>query len=57
MTDMDKTRETAQTRAPCCSGPSRCKPESARTILDRRYAKSEITKEQYEAMKRDLEAS
>ena len=31
-------------------------PESARDILDKRYARGEITKEQYEAMKRDLTA-
>jgi putative membrane protein len=29
--------------------------ESARSILDRRYASGEITKEQYEEMKRTLE--
>ncbi len=29
-------------------------PESARDILDKRYARGEITKEQYEAMKRDI---
>ncbi len=28
--------------------------ESARDILDKRYARGEITKEQYEAMKRDI---
>lgn len=28
--------------------------ESARDILDKRYARGEITKDQYEAMKRDL---
>lgn len=31
-------------------------PESARDILDKRYARGEISKEQYEAMKRDLTA-
>ena len=57
MIQADKTRETAQTPAsPCCSWASHCGPEPARAILDRRYAKGEITKEQYEAMKRDLEA-
>lgn len=30
--------------------------ESARDILDKRYARGEITKDQYEAMKRDLAA-
>ncbi len=29
-------------------------PESARDILDRRYARGELTKDQYEQMKRDL---
>ena len=28
--------------------------DSARDILDRRYARGELTKEQYEQMKRDL---
>ncbi len=28
--------------------------ESARDILDRRYARGELTKDQYEQMKRDL---
>lgn len=30
--------------------------ESARDILDKRYVRGEITKDQYEAMKRDLAA-
>jgi putative membrane protein len=30
-------------------------PQSAREILDARYAKGEISKEQYEQMRRDLE--
>jgi Spy/CpxP family protein refolding chaperone len=30
--------------------------ETARQILDRRYANSELTKEQYDQMKRDIEA-
>ncbi|MEI2734405.1 MAG: SHOCT domain-containing protein [Rhodoblastus sp.] len=30
--------------------------ESARDILDKRYARGEITKDQYEAMKRDIGA-
>ena len=29
--------------------------QSARDILDRRYARGEITREQYEAMRKDLE--
>jgi len=58
MTDADKTRESAPARsAPCCCPPSCCAPEPARAVLDRRYAKGELTKEQYEAMKRDLEQS
>ncbi|MCC0005490.1 MAG: SHOCT domain-containing protein [Methylobacteriaceae bacterium] len=36
--------------------PQQPAPESARDILDKRYARGEITKEQYEAMKRDLTA-
>jgi len=56
MTEADKAREAAPTRAaPCCCGPSRCSPEPARAVLDRRYAEGELTKERYEAMKRDLE--
>ena len=56
MTGSDKTRETAPARAaPCCCSPMRCGPEPARDVLDRRYAEGELTKEQYEAMKRDLE--
>jgi len=31
--------------------------ETPREILDRRYANGEITKEQYEQMKRDIESS
>ncbi len=34
--------------------PQQPEPESARDILDKRYARGEITKDQYEAMKRDL---
>ncbi len=30
------------------------RPETARDILERRYANGEITKEQFEQMKRDL---
>ncbi|HMN73222.1 MAG TPA: SHOCT domain-containing protein [Rhodoblastus sp.] len=36
--------------------PQAAAPESARDILDKRYARGEITKDQYEAMKRDLSA-
>lgn len=39
-------------------GPERQPPgerESPREILDRRYAEGEITREEYEAMKRDLD--
>lgn len=59
MTEADKTpRETAPERsAPCRCSPSCCAPEPARAVLDRRYAEGELTKEQYEAMKRDLEQS
>jgi len=56
MTKSDETPETAHARAaPCCCRPSRCAPEPARTVLDRRYAEGELTREHYEAMKRDLE--
>ena len=56
MSDAAKTRETAQARtAPCRCPPSCCGPEPARAVLDRRYAAGELTQEQYEAMKRDLE--
>jgi len=41
----------------CCCGPSGCVSESARDILDRRYASGEITKEQYEQMRHDLEGT
>jgi uncharacterized membrane protein len=35
----------------------RCGSESARYILDRRFASGELTKEQYEEMRRQLERS
>ena len=57
MTEADKNRETAQARAACCCVPSCRAPETARAILDRRYAAGELGKEQYEAMRRDLEQS
>jgi hypothetical protein len=44
-------------RATCCCGPMRCGSESARDILDRRFASGELTKEQYEEMRRQLERS
>jgi len=34
---------------------TKARDESAREILDRRYARGELTKEQYEEMKRTLE--
>ncbi|MDA8256852.1 MAG: SHOCT domain-containing protein [Betaproteobacteria bacterium] len=42
---------------PFCWGSRRDEPtrETPRQILDRRYASGEITKEQYEEMKRNLE--
>ncbi len=42
---------------PFCGGSRRDEPqrETPRQILDRRYAGGEITKEQYEEMKRNLE--
>jgi putative membrane protein len=36
-------------------GDARPSPESALDILKRRYARGEISREQYEAMKKDLE--
>jgi hypothetical protein len=33
-----------------------CAPEDARAVLDRRYANGEITKEQYEEVRRDIES-
>lgn len=44
-------------RAGCCCGPMRCGSESARDILDRRFASGELTKEQYEEIKGQLEKS
>jgi uncharacterized membrane protein len=38
----------------CCSGSSRKCGRSAREVLDRRYAGGEITREQYEDMKKHL---
>jgi len=42
---------------PFCWGSRRDEPtrETPRQILDRRYASGELTKEQYEEMKRNLE--
>lgn len=42
-------------RAGCICAPMRCWKESARDILDRRLANGELTKEQYEEIKRDIE--
>jgi hypothetical protein len=44
-------------RVGCCCGPMRCGSESAREILDRRFAGGELTKEQYEEIRRGLEKS
>lgn len=44
-------------RAGCCCAPMRCGSESARDILDRRFAKGELTKEQYDDIKRQIEQS
>ena len=38
----------------CCGGSSRKRGASAYEILDRRYATGEITREQYETMKKVL---
>lgn len=41
---------------PGCGGRrTRDREESAREILDRRYARGELTREQYQQMKKDLE--
>lgn len=48
---------TTPPRGSGCCGPMRWTCESPRDILDRRYASGELTKEQYEAMRRDLEQS
>ena len=37
------------------SGPETAAPESARAILNRRYARGEIDRDQFEAMRRDIE--
>jgi uncharacterized membrane protein len=42
------SREDTDDDCGCRGGPS------GRTILDRRYARGEITREQYEQMKQDL---
>jgi putative oligomerization/nucleic acid binding protein len=55
MTEANKSSETGQARAASCfCGPFHCGQESVRAVLDRRYANGELTKEQYESMKRDL---
>ena len=44
------------TRWPMCGGRGmRDKEGSAREILDRRYARGEITQEEYQRMRKDLE--
>lgn len=40
---------------PMCGSGERGKEESAREIIDRRYAKGEITKEEFERMKKDIQ--
>ena len=40
---------------PMCDSGERGKEESAREIIDRRYAKGEITKEEFERMKKDIQ--
>lgn len=46
---------TRAVSAGCCRGPMRRASESARDILDRRLAKGELTKKQYEEIKREIE--
>jgi Short C-terminal domain len=50
-------QQAASPRSGCCCGPMMMGggQEDAQAILDRRYAKGEITKEQYEEMKRELQ--
>jgi hypothetical protein len=54
-----ETKSTDQRDTPprhsCCCGSMVCALEDARAILDRRYASGEITKGQYEEMRRQLE--
>lgn len=49
--------DTPTSRAGCCCAPMGCWNESARDILDRRFANGELTKEQYEEFKREIEKS
>ena len=39
----------------CCCAFMRYAPENAREILERRYANGEISKDQYDQIKRDIE--
>lgn len=55
-TDTNSSKPTgAPFDRPSCCGPMWRVPEDARDILDRRYASGEISKEQYEEMRRTLE--
>ena len=59
-TDTSSSKPEQGTRAAgagCCCGPMRCASESARDILDRRLAEGELTREQYEEIKREIEQS
>ncbi|MBI5637717.1 MAG: SHOCT domain-containing protein [Nitrospinae bacterium] len=40
---------------PMCGGHRTHKRENAREILDRRYASGEISREEYQRMKKDIE--
>lgn len=42
-------------RSMCSGHGTHKREESAREILDRRYARSEISREEYQQMKKDLE--
>jgi uncharacterized membrane protein len=53
----NRVQSTQATRAGCCCAPMRCGSESVRDILDRRLASGELTKEQYEEIRRQLEES
>jgi putative membrane protein len=48
-------RRTRSSSNNAYQGDSAARPQTAREILDQRYARGEITREQYQQMKQDLE--
>jgi putative membrane protein len=42
-------------RSPFCGSNDHGKPDNAREILNQRYAKGEISKDQFEQMKKDIQ--